>query len=238
MFIFSLILLLAIIFVALIIFLRNMLRNSLAGATANLEQMSSDYAKKEEEVRKQYEEARRQAQEIIASSQSDAETQKKNIIKSGQEESDRVVSEARDKAEQLIQQADNARKALIAEMEQKIEEKAVQAAVKLIKQVLPSHICQDIHERWFNDLSTSVFEKLERLHVPEEVTEARVVTAFSLSKAQQEAINDKIKEKLGRHITLTEEVDSNIIAGIIVYIGSIVFDGSLKFKIQEAAVVQ
>ena len=67
------------------------------------------------------------------------------------------------------------------------------------------------------------------------VDQARVVSAFSLEPGQVEALKLKIREKLGRELGLKEELEPDIISGVIVHIGSLVFDGSLKTKIQEIA---
>jgi len=59
MLIFSLIVLQIIIFTALVFFLRNTLNRNVISATSHLEQLSSEYAKKEEEVKKLYDDAKR-----------------------------------------------------------------------------------------------------------------------------------------------------------------------------------
>jgi F0F1-type ATP synthase delta subunit len=46
---------------------------------------------------------------------------------------------------------------------------------------------------------------------------------------------NKLQEKLGIQINLKEEADQGLIAGLVVSIGSLSLDGSLKFKIQEEA---
>jgi F0F1-type ATP synthase delta subunit len=76
---------------------------------------------------------------------------------------------------------------------------------------------------------------LDRLKVPEGVKEVKVVSAFELDHKQRLALTAKMKEKLGFEVKLIEEKDPSIIAGLVVSIGSLFLDGSLRFKIQEAA---
>lgn len=233
MLIVSLVIFQIIIFTALAFFLRRILKNNVVSATTHLEQLASEYAKKEAEIKKQLDDAKRQSQEILASAQKEAEGEKKRLIKEGQDEREKILSAAHQDVEGIIQQADRARLALISEIDEKIEEKARHKAVELVQQILPEHIRETIHKRWFDDLISSSFEGLERLHIPEGVCEAKVVTAFALTDGQRDTLNVKLKEKLGCQINLKEEVGQDIIAGIIVNVGSLVFDGSMKSKIKE-----
>jgi len=137
-----------------------------------------------------------------------------------------------------MQQAERSRQALLAEINQKIDERAIQRAAQLLQGVLPLNVREEIHHHWLNDLMSSSFEQFDRLHIPEGTSEARVITAFALTPEQRKALNAKIQERLGYSVSLKEEIDSNIIAGLIVDMGSLVFDGSLRLKIQEVASAQ
>ncbi len=238
MLIFSFILLMIFLFVGMILSFRKILNRNLNSATAHLENLAAEYTKKEEEIKKQLEETKRQSLEIIASAQRDAQQQREGILAQTQTEKDRVLNAASQKGEEIMQQAERTRQALIAEINQKIDERALHRASELIQQVLPGHIREDIHHRWLEELISSSFEQLDRLHIPEGVLEARVISAFALIPNQRKALKAKIQEKLGRQIELKEEIESNIIAGLIVNIGSLVLDGSLRSKIKEAAITQ
>jgi F-type H+-transporting ATPase subunit delta len=73
------------------------------------------------------------------------------------------------------------------------------------------------------------------LRVPEGLSEVKVVSAFNLTEAEEASLKLKLKEKLGFEVKLREEIDPTLICGLVVNIGSLILDGSLKFKIQGAA---
>ena len=235
MLIVSLILFLIIIFLGLIFILRGIMAKNVILATKHLEDLSQDYARKEKEISARLEEVKQKSQESLARAQEDAEKQKAQIVKESQEEKAQTISAAQQKADEMIQQADRACKALLEDIEQKIEEKAIQQAVQLLQQVLPERIRQEIHLRWLEDLVSGSFQQLERLRLTEGIRQARVVSAFTLSASQREALNSKLKEKLGYSVELKEELDANVIAGLVVNIGNLVFDGSLRSEIQKIA---
>jgi F0F1-type ATP synthase membrane subunit b/b' len=235
MLIFSLVLLQILIFSSLVFFLRKILNRNVSSATAHLEQLTAEYTKKEDQVKKQLEEAKLKSQEIIANAKREAQEQRVSILTQAQEQRDKILSDAQGKAEEMVQQADRTRQALLAEINQKIEAKALEQAVELVQQALPEHIRKEIHQSWLEEVISGSLEQLDRLHIPKGVTEARVSSAFALSAKQSQDLNAKIKEKLGHKIELKQEVDPAVIAGLVVNIGSLVLDGSLRFKIQEVA---
>jgi F0F1-type ATP synthase delta subunit len=235
MFIVSLILMQLFIFAGLVFFLRRILNRNVISATTHLEQMSAEYAKKEEGIRKQLDDAQQQAKEIVLDAQRDVRQQQESMVAQMQEERQRILNEASQKAEEIVQQAERTRQALITDINQKIEEKALQQAVELVQQALPEHIRKEIHHNWLEELISSSFQQLDRLRIPEGASQASVVSAFELTPKQRDALKEKIKQRLGRSIDLKEEINPGVIAGLIVNIGSLVLDGSLRFKIKEVA---
>ena len=231
----SVVLFFLLMFFGLIVMFRNVIGRNVTSATKQLEEMGQEYAKKEAEVERQLEEIKRKSQEAVSKAQEEAQKQKDRIVKEAQEEKARVLEAAQVRVDEMIGQADKARQSLLSEIENKIEEKALKRAIELLRQALPEQLRQEIHNRWIIDLISSSLEQLDRLRVDETVTQARVVSAFSLSQEQAEALKLKIREKLGREVGLKEELEPEIISGLIVHIGSLVFDGSLQARIQEIA---
>jgi F-type H+-transporting ATPase subunit delta len=215
--------------------MKRVINRDVVSATSHLDNLASEFTQKEEAIKKQYEELKRQSQEIIENAKKDAQAQKDNILKAAEEEKNKVINEAQQKADEVIQQADKARLALLAELNQKIDERAVLKAGELLNEALPVHIRSDIHQRWVDDLISNSFQQLDRLRIPEGISEIKVVTAFELNQKQRTTLIAKIKEKLGYDVKLQEEIDPNIIAGLVVSIGGLFLDGSLRFKIQEVA---
>ena len=238
MLIVSLILLQVFIFTGLVFFLRRILNRNVTSATTHLNQLATEYTKKEDQIKEQLEETDRQCKESILSARRDAQQQRKGILAQTQEERDKILNDAQQKGEEIVKQADRTRQALMAEINQKIEEEGLRRAAELVQQALPEHIREEIHHRWLEELTSSSFEQLDRLHVPEGVLETKVVSAFALTSKQREDLKARIKKKLGRQIDLKEEVDASVIAGLIVNIGSLVLDGSLRFKIKQVASAQ
>jgi F0F1-type ATP synthase membrane subunit b/b' len=231
----SMIAIIVILFVGMVIFLRKFFNREVTSATSHLDTLLTETAAKEEEVKKQYEEAKRQSLEIINNAQKDAAMQKENVLKAAAEEKARILEEAQAKADEVIKQADNARLALLGELQQKINEKAIDKAQELLQDALPESFRREVHSRWVSDVIANSFQELDRLRVPEGLSEVKVVSAFNLTEEEKSNLKLKLKEKLGFEVKLLEEYDPSLICGLVVNIGSLILDGSLKFKIQGVA---
>jgi len=234
----SMIAIIVVIFVGMVVFLQKFFNREVTSATSHLDTLLSETAAKEEEVKKALDDAKRQSQEIIANAQKDAANQKESILKEAAAEKDKIVAEAQSRADEVIKQADNARLALLNEMEVKISEGATVRAQELLQAALPEDFRREVHSRWVKDVIANGFSELDRLRLPQGLTEVKVTGAFALADAEKAQLISKLKEKLGFEVKLNEGLDPSLICGLVVNIGSLILDGSLKFKIEGAARVQ
>lgn len=231
----GMIVVLAGVFAGMVVFLQKFFKSEVTTATTHLDTLMSETQAKEEQIQKQFEEAKRQSAEIVANAQKDGQQQRDAIIKQAEEDRHKMLTEAQAKIDEMIKQADNARLALLNEAEQKINERAVERAVEFLQAALPEEFRKEVHQRWVAGVIANSFEALDRLRIPQGITAVQATSAFALSDKERGALKAKLKEKLGFEVGLTEAVDPGVIAGLVVSIGSLVLDGSLKFAIQEKA---
>jgi len=212
-----------------------MVKTQLVGQTQHLDDQRATLDQKEAEINKQLEDLKRQSQELIANAQKEAQSLKEAAQKEAQEKSDKIVHDANANADEIMKQADNARLALMADIENKINDRAVVKAVELLAAALPEKTRLQVHESWFDDLVSGDMAQFDRLKIPEGVSEVVLATAFALTAAQKQSLISKFMEKLSMQVSIKETVDPGLIAGVVVSIGNLYFDGSLKFKVQEGA---
>lgn len=233
MLIISFLILAALIFAVMVFSLRKIFSQNITSATSHLEKIAADYAKKEEEIKKQYEDAARKSQEIIVNAQKDLQAQKEQAASETQEEKKKILEAAHSKADEMLKQAEASCQALLKEMNRKIDERALQKAEGLLKTALPEGLRQEIHIKWIDELLAGGFTQLDRLKIPDDITTASIVTPFALDSKQRNSLQEALSQKLGRQITLVEKLDTATVAGLTITVGNLVFDGSLGFKIQE-----
>ena len=174
-------------------------------------------------------------QELLAKARDEAEKLKVQIVKETEKEREETLRQARSQSEDIIKQADKSRQLLISEINERISKAAIEKACELIQKTLPNRFKEDVHSHWVEELIESDFNRLERLQIPEGIKEITLTSAFNLSDKQRATLSKKLKTIMGRDIVLKEEVDPKVVAGLVIHIGSLVMDGSLRNRILEKA---
>lgn len=235
MLIISLVLFQFLIFGGLIFLLRRVLTKNVTDATKHLEELSHDYSQKEQRLNQQLEDAKEKSQNIIRDAQQEAERLRAQNTKDLENQRDMILNQARAQSGTIIQQADKSCQALISELEVRIGKEAINKACELMQATLPEKFRQEVHLYWVKELLEDGFNQLKHLQFPGDISEIKVTSAFPLTEEQRKNLSKKIKDALGYDAQLKEEIEPKVVAGLIISIGSLVLDGSLKNKIEEQA---
>lgn len=230
---FGLILIVAGFFAAMVFFLKVVLTRDITNATTHLHDLNQDYNQKLEEAKKRQAEVDKYYDEMVLKSKSDAEKTKVQILKEAHEIQESMVKEARKQSEEIVAQATRAKELLLEEINERIDERAVEKACEMVQEILPGEIGQEMHVRRVNEFFKHNLDQLERLNLPEDIQEAEVFSAYPLSAEQKTTLVKMLKDKLHRELRLVEKAAPDLIAGFRVVLATVVIDGSLGFKIRE-----
>ena len=69
----------------------------------------------------------------------------------------------------------------------------------------------------------------------ENTVDAVVTSASPISESQQAAIAASLKQRLGRDVNVSTEIDENLIGGAVIRAGDVVIDGSLRARLEGLA---
>ena len=148
------------------------------------------------------------------------------------------MGEARLESERVVRQGMETRDALRRDMEREINSRAVERACELIQRALPLGLREDLQKRWFDELFrdglAQQFDRLKTDEAVRDLKEVKITSALPLTKEQQTALRAQLKQRLGREVAVIEEIDERLVAGLMLIIGNLVFDGSLASRIQDA----
>lgn len=67
----------------------------------------------------------------------------------------------------------------------------------------------------------------------EQVADVTVVSAFTVTDAQQAAIQAKLAARLGANIRIETQVDESLVGGAIIKMGDQIIDGSVKGRLEK-----
>jgi F-type H+-transporting ATPase subunit delta len=69
----------------------------------------------------------------------------------------------------------------------------------------------------------------------ERVVDVDVITAYALDKAQEQMIAEAVKKRTGKQVKVATRIDRGLIGGVVVRIGDLVIDASLRGRLQQLA---
>ncbi len=223
------------IFAVLIVFLRIVLTQNVSSATEHLHELNQDYNEKVEAANKKKNEVDQYYNEMLLKAKADAEKQKVSILREAQITQEAVLKDSRRQGEEIISNAHKSQETMLAEMNITIENRALDLAADLAKQVLSEEMNEHLHTLWVKELFKTDFDDIQKLHVPQDVNAVSIQTPFPLKEDQKNTLEKYFEAILGKKAILTEELMPELIAGVRIVLGSLVIDGTLKFKIKEAA---
>lgn len=226
---------LVLVFAGLAVLLRYLMKQHFMSAAANLQELSVDYTRREEELKQRLQAAEQQYSEQLTRARSEAD----KLVTDAKQEAEslrvRRLEEARLESERIVQQGMESRDALRKEVERQLEVRAIARACELIHDALPEPFRREIQRQWLDDLFKDGLAQLSQLKTEEAVASVRVVSAFPLEASQRAALKARIKAAWSQELPLAEEVDPKLVAGLVITLGSVVFDGSLASRIEQAA---
>jgi len=233
MFIFSLILLQLVVFAGIGFFLKHLLTRNVTNATTHLQDLTEQYNKKQEEVEKKLSEIDEQYKETMRRANKDTETLKVTARKETEEEREKVLEDAHKQSDELMKRANESYNMIKKELEQHIDERAIELAKELVPKMLPDQVRISLHKMWVEALIVNGVSGIERLNVSEDIKQAEVHTPFPLNESDIKSLSKTLEEKLNRKLIINETIRPELVAGIVINIGNLVLDGSFLMKIGE-----
>ena len=80
----------------------------------------------------------------------------------------------------------------------------------------------------------AIAEQFELLKAQQEKRmDVNIVSAFALDDAQQEKLASALAKRLNREISITTQVDSTLLGGVILRAGDTVIDGSVRGRLSR-----
>lgn len=224
-----------VIFAGLFWILRSLMAKHATTTTAHLQGLSADYMKKQEEVKKRLEEAERHYEELLSKAKTEAEQMRVKALQEAETAREQTVRQAREEADRIGQRAQAAQEALKDELKRSFDSKVVDRACELIQKALSDQVRREIHAHWCEELIKNGLLRLDSVSVSKEVDEVRIRSAFPLTEDQRSTLMKRLEAKAHRSLSLKEEIDPNLVAGMVIELGSLVLDGALASKIKKEA---
>jgi len=179
-------------------------------------------------------------------------------LKRAKEEGDAQIKRAKDEASLIIEEARNEGLRLRANLEdqakiqvtkiiadgqidaERLKEKCMKEAeahsldlaMKLVESLLSEKDKEKLQQEFISEIISEI-AKLSKDQFSIASDRVKVSSSYLLSKDQKENLQLVLKEKTGTEMIFEETLKKDLIGGLIVEIGGLVIDGTLKNKLQR-----
>ena len=233
---YQLILIQIITFVFLILFLRLLFQRHLGFALGRLHNLNQDVLNKEEELKKRREEVEMEYTEKMKQAEQGAEEIKNKAREDSSLISDKILEQAKTEKQKIIEQAITEKKKKEKELETKIAQQGKSLASNLIEYIFSKEIKESIHIQLVDELIEAIASHQSPVTSHQSINSKQVeaISVYPLTSEQKKRLIKTLSEKAGQNIELKEKIDSKIIGGVIIKLGDVMIDGSLKNKLGKA----
>lgn len=219
-------------FVVLLVVLRSVFSRNLNTALTRLNSLHEENLVKEAQLAEELKRAQAEREAEVARGQDEANA----LIEEAKQEAIKarlmMEEEARKQAEKIIAQAKEETKDLKEKLTREIQKHSLDLAVKMIEQTFGDQDKEELQHQFITEIIDEV-AKLPKDKFTVSSDKVKVISSYSLLDNQRANLKKVLEEKLGVPISLEEAVNKDLISGLIVEIGGLVIDGTLKNKLYK-----
>lgn len=225
----------AVILVVIIFVIRRLLLGDTMTAVNRIRQVEGEVRKKEEAIRHEIEEHEKEFTRKKAEAEAELQKQRGESEKEVARMKDQVMADAKKEADRIVDQAKKNEEKMRQQILQDMEEKTVDFAGEVFKLVFSEKIGEAINREFITELLDAL-EQVDSSSITVDATSADFTASHPMAADQKERLEKLLSEKFSAQVKVNEKVVPELLAGLILKLGSLEIDGSLKNRFQEAVV--
>jgi F-type H+-transporting ATPase subunit b len=221
-------------FIALIVVMRALFYRHLNSALRRLHELQEEGMIKEAQLREELDRAKEQRLSEVEKGKEEAQ----GIVEATRRDCEllhtKAEEQAKQDAERIVHKAEQELEKLKMKLVSDIEEETLQLSLQIIRRTFTERDRELLQGHLIEDLLPEI-ERLEKEQMQIAGAKIRVTAAFPLTENQRMLLRTAFARKSGAEVELEEHLSAELITGLMIEIGAMVIDGSLKNRLKKVA---
>lgn len=220
-------------FIALLFILRFFFSRNLNAALSRLNALHENNLIKEAELNKELKRAKEEREAEVKKGREEAAALRDEAKQEAAKARLAAQEEAKGEREKIIAQGEQEVKNLKERMVKEVQSQGVDLSLRMIKEVFTEKNKAELQHQFIREIINEVAQ-LPRENFPLLSGKVKVVSGYPLEEAQSQELKSVLEQKLGAPVNLAQECDKELISGLILQIGDLVIDGSIRNRLRRA----
>jgi len=221
-------------FAIIVVVLKRMLMNDTLNAVKRLREVEADLARKEDAARRKMEENEKEFARRTAEMREELERAREAAERESEKKREAILAEAKRESDRIMKEAKLNEERLRREIQADMHVKALEYANGILGLVFSEQITGSLNEQFIGELIEAL-EGLDASSISIDASQMDFISSHPLDPAQRHQIEELLLAKFGTKISVQEKVDPALLAGLVIKLGDLEIDGSLRSRIREAA---
>lgn len=219
-------------FAALILALRMLFYRQLNAALRRLQGLQEETMAKDSQLKEELERAKQERAAEVEKGKEEA----KLLVEAAKREAEllrhNVEAQAKQEAQKIVVRGQDELSKSRSELMTGMEADALRLCAEVLKYTFTEHTQQAFQHELIDELIREIGQmSKDQFSVKAEAV--TVISSVPLEADERAHLSRTLSDKLGGAVTLNEQLDADLITGMVIRIGAMVIDGSLKNKLRK-----
>ncbi len=219
---------------AIMFIMNRMLRGDSDRAVKKITEAESEIRQKEESMRQDLEQTKQEFATKRASAEEDLQERREELEKEMSQQREQAIEKAKRESMDILEKAKKEERRQRDRMVQDMEGKSIDFAGKLFRLVFSERLNDALNKAFIDELIDAL-EETDAAGITVDSEDTEFSASHPIEPAQKARLESVLKDKFGISVQIEESIREELLAGLVIKLGSLEIDGSLLSRYQEAA---
>lgn len=217
----------------LVVVVKRLLVSDTMRAVKRIQAVEAEVRKKEETIRREIQEHEKAFAKQKIEAEEELQRHKVRTEKELTRLRDQMLADAKKEGDRILEQAHKNEEKFRQKIALDMEQKAIAYGGDIFQLVFGDRVTGEVNKQFIAELLDALSE-IDGDSITVDASQGEVMTSEAMDVEQKQSLEKLLSEKFHQDVHLTEKVDPALLSGLVLKLGSLEIDGSLKNRFGEA----